>query len=264
MNNTLRRVRVIKGGPGSGFFGHRGRVGKIGGSTSRAAQEAIHGGYGVIRYGPREEEIEPTASMYAGEYQDVLKDIKSNPDIIAKGRRTSWNDAMDTVDRIVTKSSSDEAPDDNVKDMYADWLTYHDKNVVSHLNSIVVPDNLAEWRGEYKRRYGINPVGYGVGFYNPEKHQLVIKPRSVSAMADVLHHEIGHVAQINSKSKNIWTNAWNNNKNFGRHTTYSKVSSDEGFAEGYMSYVKFGLSDIKLAEYQDTYAIIQEVIDGIP
>ena len=33
MNNTLRRVRVIKGGPSSGNFGHAGRPGKVGGSA---------------------------------------------------------------------------------------------------------------------------------------------------------------------------------------------------------------------------------------
>jgi 2'-5' RNA ligase len=242
-------VKIEKGGPGSGHFGHAGRPGKVGGSTpSKGSKKRLDASAAA------------SANSYTLDRADP--DPRDNPKEIVEGRRMSWHNAMSIVNKTVRKQSAfNEPPAEHIKEMYANWLTYHDVKIGNQLRYIVVPENAKEWRDEYDRTFHDKKYKYVTGFFNRDYDQIVIKPRSADLMADVFHHEMGHLAHKHSKTFNTWSKRYIKDDDFDRHTYYSNKDWKEGFAESYMSFIVN--ESFAPGDYQDTYDAVQEVIDGV-
>ena len=234
VKKIIKKVRVIKGGTGSGHHGHAGRPGKVGGS-------------------------QPSSGLSTSNIPAASSNPRDYPHQVIPGRAMSWDDAY-SYSRKLTKHSKRgwlNPPTDHQMDKVAEWMTYHEERVIKQLGGVIWPKNFDDYKYEYMRTGWTGHAIETSGFFT-EYRQIVLR----SKVADVFHHEVGHMAWKVSSSRSQWIRRYNASNNFDRFTNYAHKNAQEGFCETYMAYINTG-GEAKRHDIMYAYDIVNKVLDGV-
>lgn len=219
------RDKKKKGGPGSGNFGHHGRPGKQGGSSSqgelsRAVGESIGGTFHVSGDKVSSEEINTFKSKMRFIASDGNKE---------KGDKSIEDNLSDRIARAyknidpATRAGITEfvfALDDEA---FAKEYSKDGKEVIS---------------AEDVRREGI------LAYHEARTGKIVL----LKVTEDVFYHECGHESwdSLPGLQKKAFVEGYKSEK-FDHFTGYSDTQVKEGYAESYMLYLKVRNKDIQLS-----------------
>ena len=139
-------------------------------------------------------------------------------------------------------------------------LARHDNRVVANLSRIRLL-NGDDWRQAFDAQgVGGDTVGY-------TRNGLVsINTRWLGQgykLADIIDHEMGHVAFDESTRKGEWLRAYNGDKSFARFNTQAKRNADEGFAETYKAFIQHN-GKAPTPEYEEPFKIVKKIIASLP
>ena len=229
---------VLKGGKGSGFYGHRGRPGQEGGSLPRGENATYIDG--ILEY--------------QGYHQDNLRKVvrrsyfsEEKERLVNSRLRTSLQDqyvvlGFDPLEMIRRNRTRVYLLDE--KEFEWEAKHWHGKDVKPTVVGFVSS------KGSVYLDCGRWTTHYPKGSYGYEHNMEDLDTVDV----DTITHEFGHILwssiadraywidEDNPKYPHAanqaigeWTVGWGA-KEFGRHTEYSNKNEREGFAEPYMAY----------------------------
>ncbi len=136
-------------------------------------------------------------------------------------------------------------------------LQRHSPKVLANVDGVTICTHDAAWFQACEQA-GISrkEAKITLGFTDPVTKKIFMPWNSILDV-ETMDHEIGHNVFYSSETVKDWGTAWKN-KEFDRHTEYSKTNKDEGFAETYMAYMS---SDDK--ESWESFKVVQQVLSGV-
>lgn len=136
-------------------------------------------------------------------------------------------------------------------------------NGLSRWAGVQVPVNRAALIKEYRRVEPYAAPGIIQGWYTFKTNTITLG----SMTPALLDHEMGHAlwnaagkTRVGRNVQHSWRRAYKANR-IDKHTGYSATSSEEGFSEAYMAFIKTG-GAAKSAKYIATFDMVRQVIDG--
>ncbi|MFA5036411.1 MAG: hypothetical protein WC479_04475 [Candidatus Izemoplasmatales bacterium] len=249
---------VLKGGAGSGFFGHRGRPGEEGGSLPRGSNSAGYMNRFIAVEGTH---IEAMKKYVKTSYfhEDKLHELNKT---LAKSIQQQYEVlGFDPMEMMRRSHSKIYLLDDNDFEKWEKyWHNKVDQNVIGFISS----------HGSMYLKCG----RWSHIFRNGEISEYDLYE---SLEVGTINHEFGHILmdttnpgwyidnlkgwQISSrKAIDDWVEGYKKG-DIGHHTNYSNKNEREGFAESYMSYVATGGVSTD-PEVSRTYEFVKKVIDA--
>lgn len=252
----------LKGGRGSGNFGHAGRPGHRGGSQPNKGGN-VHGyepeieimtaaepsGNHIPGSGPAEVIPELAEKLYFANSFPMNQD----PWLDWEDKRTArdvqgWIDGQKSVGVDIMPAVS------RIYIHHSDY-SFDDAYAVAKLESPEGKKALSEYgeRGEsgkelyekVKKRIMLS-AGDVLGFYNQENREIHFRPIKDGYISHggntfpadlVFAHECGHAMQYRRRKQTAWDVEYYAQPDFDRFTRYSQANSHEGFAESYLTYL---------------------------
>lgn len=217
---------TIKGGPGSGNFGHAGRPGEVGGSAPQGGMAA--GIDPELR--KRIEGIVVFRGKPPSEYdrESAIKAICE-----AVGRQTALG--FDPLKGIETISVS-ETNADFERDCFSrlwESLPESARSDKEHIDKmrLMMPNVVAEYEDASRTVY-LRPIVDGKSYSSGGEYTALLE--------DTMLHECGHAVYHTAIKRSYWDSAFRYKKGFDRLTTYSRRSASEAFAESYSAFIESG------------------------
>jgi hypothetical protein len=261
-------IIIKKGGPGSGHHGHSGLPGVHGGSrpskgmTKKPQEKLRVRSYGVM-------------GMLA--YYEALrlarreKHPQHTPDKRLPGYGMSWNDAMAKAKEISKTHDGDKILNESMLEVVADFLIHHDPRAVKHLKELRLSRDGKAWKELYGTWFNDKDYNKVNAAINTRTGVMILRPREIDDMRNTFNHEIGHLVHGYSRRRFEFDGKYNNDRNFDRFTSYSRLNVREGFAETYMMYMKWVIDKVEPhpglyipSNVQSAVDAVEAVIDGLP
>jgi hypothetical protein len=249
--DDVKKELLLEGGPGSGHFGHKGRPGMRGGSLAGGAVR----GHQMVRSSQmadwlKSEMVGQGKKFGPGEAVAVLRGkfpgqpesrygralLKSGVVIFQATRVQTGGYGLtpDRVEKILERKKVHiSGTDAEKKFVYLMLSRVPEKHLAdSGLKTITFMKSVDEITELANIRSGGRFKGKLDGFFDSDTGEMVV---TFSGSASVFLHEFGHsLRKLKYKNERA---VWIGNASLGSITRYGKLSSDEGFAEGYAMYV---------------------------
>lgn len=192
----------IKGGEGSGFFGHAGRPGKQGGSlTQDGSQNVLVLAQSQFAY-PMTGPVDLSGTVYT---------------ISADGKQ-------EEADPVIVRSLERDA-------------AKLPKGALDSINNIFIAKTDSDFDKLFNAKNGQSTDfdASSVAAFRTPEHELYFRHRT-ALDTSLFYHEVGHEVLEMALDKGDWYIAYRN-QDFDRHTWYSRHDVREGFAESFSAFM---------------------------
>jgi hypothetical protein len=259
MESNLSVMVVLKGGAGSGFFGHRGRPGEEGGSLPRGSSSVVILKPGSMLFQqPGYEEKFKKLVRHSYFHKDKHKVLNEKLETsLQQQYEVLGFDPLEMIRRGRNKIYLQDDYD------FEKSLDYYNIEYTPTVIGCVTPGG---------------SIHLACGRWTPYLKNGELSDYDLYDALDIdtINHEFGHVLQNTTnpgwyidnlkgweiegrKAQDNWMTQYV--LGVGQHTNYSKKSGKEGFAESYMSYVATGGVSTD-PEVSKTYEAVKKVIDA--